>query len=254
MLGRPESVRSIRALVARSVARLRGRHLVVVDLLGVVAAAFLAFDLRALEVGSSELLHPALPIVPILLVARFAANVRFGLYSRSWRFASVPDLERIVAAALVGSAAAFATVYLLSKVPWVPGLEAWAAQFPPSFWLVELMITGAVLGGVRFSIRAASDWAPVTQPVAVTDGRGTLLYGAGRTGVLMAGSARRKPDAGVRPVGFLDDDPHLAGGFVCQPPSLRRAGCDRPGDPGHRSRSAPDHDAERHGQDDPTGG
>ena len=36
-----------------------------------------------------------LPILFVLVGARVAANMRFALYSRRWRFASVPDLERI---------------------------------------------------------------------------------------------------------------------------------------------------------------
>jgi FlaA1/EpsC-like NDP-sugar epimerase len=50
--------------------------------------------------------------------------------------------------------------------------------------------------------------------VAATDGLPTLLYGAGRTGVMLARSAQRNPGAGVRPVGFLDDDPSLREEFV----------------------------------------
>ncbi len=136
--------------------------------------------------------------------------MRYGLYSRRWRFASVPDLGRIAFAVLVGSIAAVALVYGASALPNVTQTEG----FPRSFWLIEMLITGAVLGGIRFSIRAASEWAPPSVPSAITDRRATLFYGAGRSGVLMARSARRKPDAGVEPVGFLDDDPALAGGFV----------------------------------------
>ena len=64
-----------------------------------------------------------------------------------------------------------------------------------------------MIGGIRFSIRAASDLLQVVPSHAVRDPRATLLYGAGRTGVLVARSARRSPEAGVLPVGFLDDDP-----------------------------------------------
>ena len=41
-----------------------------------------------------------------------------------------------------------------------------------------------------------------------------LLYGAGHTGVGIARSAERDARAGFRPVGFLDDDPRLAGEIV----------------------------------------
>ena len=133
-----------------------------------------------------------------------------GCTAAGWRFASVPDLERIVAAVAAGSIVGLVVVYGASDVPGV----TWASGLPRSFWLAEILISGAVLGGVRFGIRAASDWLPQAAPVAVTDRRATLFYGAGRTGVLMARSARRKPDAGVVPVGFLDDDPNLAGGLV----------------------------------------
>ena len=209
-LGRPDSIPSVRSIVARFVGRLRGRHLLVVDLVGVAAAAYLALALRYDNVIGTDRFVPFLPIVFVLVAARITSNLRFGLYSRRWRFASVPDLERIVVAIVAGSGVAFTIVYGASMVPGI----AWAAGFPRSFWLAEMLISGAVLGGVRFAIRAASDWAPRSAPVAVTDRRATLFYGAGRTGVLMARSARRKPDAGVFPVGFLDDDPTLAGGLV----------------------------------------
>jgi FlaA1/EpsC-like NDP-sugar epimerase len=88
------------------------------------------------------------------------------------------------------------------------------AEFSCSFWVGELVLTVAALGGVRFGIRATSEWMPRSSPIAVVDRHTTLLYGAGRTGVLMAKAAQRKPEAGVVPVGFLDDDPTLAGGLV----------------------------------------
>ena len=91
----------------------------------------------------------------------------------------------------------------------------------------------AILGGVRFAIRAASD-LPAAAAAATTDGLPTLLYGAGRTGVMLARSAQRNPGAGVRPVGFLDDDPSLReevvgglrvfGGLAALPDAVARTG------------------------------
>lgn len=197
-------------MVARLTGRLRGRHLLMVDLLGIVAAAYLALALRYDNVIGTDRFVPFLPIVFVLVAVRVVTNIWFGLYNRRWQFASVPDLERIAAAVLVGSIAAGAIVYAASFVSIVP----WTDGFPRSFWLVEALIAGAVFGGVRFSIRAASDWAPAGTAMAATVRRKTLIFGAGRTGVLMARSARRNPGAGVVPVGFLDDDPTLAGGLI----------------------------------------
>src|SRR6185503_8131198 len=135
---------------------------------------------------------------------RTLTNVRLGLYSRRWGYASVPDLVRIVCAVLLGSILSalvfYSAAFLLNG--------SWAVGFPRSFWFIEALVAVAILGGVRFAIRAASD-LPAAAGVATTDGLPTLLYGAGRTGVMLARSAQRNPGAGVRPVGFLDDDPSL---------------------------------------------
>jgi FlaA1/EpsC-like NDP-sugar epimerase len=91
---------------------------------------------------------------------------------------------------------------------------SWADGFPRSFWPIELLLSVAILGGVRFGIRAAADSMPSLSSTTTADRRATLLYGAGNAGVLMARSAQRHPGSGVRPVGFLDDDPSLSGAIV----------------------------------------
>lgn len=44
-----------------------------------------------------------------------------------------------------------------------------------------------------------------------TTGRRVLVAGAGEAGSLIAGEMLRHPEAGLRPVGFLDDDPNKRG-------------------------------------------
>ncbi len=173
-------------------------------------AAYVALALRYDAIPGPELVGPFVPILGLLLAVRTAVNVRFGLYSRGWRFASIPDVVRIVAAVVVGTASSLAFFYGLSVIigPDLP------AGFPRSFWPTEMLLSIAILGGVRFAIRAAYDWAPLSTSGLVTAQRLTLLYGAGQTGVLMARSAERNPAAGIVPVGFLDDDPSLSGKIV----------------------------------------
>ena len=204
----------VRASIARPVGRMRGRHLLAIDTAGVALAIYLALAFRYnAEVAVTQLSTFA-PVLFVLIASRVVMNIRFGLYARGWRFASVPELERILLAALAGSVAAVLIVYGLSLVPGV----TWTANFPRSFWAAELLVMVAVLGGARFGIRAAAEWTPKTVQPMIQSRRATLLYGAGRTGALMAASAERKPDAGVLPVGFLDDDANLAGGKVGELP------------------------------------
>ena len=196
--------------VVQFAAGLLGRYLFAIDLVGIVVAAFVALALRFDRISGPFLL-PAFPVIVGLLIAvRTITNIRLGLYSRRWRFASVPDLERIVAAVALGSLVALVLFYGASAL----GGTTWPDGFPRSFWLSELLLSVAIIGGVRFGIRAASDVSRGPGHAAASDRRATLLYGAGQIGVLLARSARRDPRSGVMPVGFLDDDLSLRGGTV----------------------------------------
>ena len=58
----------------------------------------------ALTASVARSSSPAFPVSSgLLLAVRTIVNIQLGLYSRRWRFASVPDLERIVAAVALGS-------------------------------------------------------------------------------------------------------------------------------------------------------
>lgn len=209
-LRRVNLVRTSRGLVVRLVSRLRGRHLLAVDLIGLGLAGYIALSMGFDAVLGWQGVEPFVLILALVLLVRLVTNGKFGLYSRGWRFASVPDLTQIAVAAAVGSIVAFGIVRVGSLTTTTP----WDAGLPRSFWIIEFLLATAFVGGVRFAIRAASEWAPESGPVALPSRRPTLFYGAGRTGVMMARSALRKPDAGVVPVGFIDDDPTLVGGRV----------------------------------------
>jgi FlaA1/EpsC-like NDP-sugar epimerase len=193
--------------VATMAAHVRGRHLFALDAIGVVFGAYFCL---AVCVPGSE--NPAtfvayLPVVAILLVSRSLTDVRCGLYRQAWRFASVPDLGRIGTAVAVGSVASLGVVYGAASAT---GTSI-AVGIPVSFWMMEALVAVVFLGAPRYAIRALADLGrqPVAQ--ASNDDRRTLLYGAGRMGVQVVRLARHRPGSGVVPVGFLDDDPHLAG-------------------------------------------
>ena len=196
--------------ILRGARNIRGRYLLAIDLAGIILAAYLALAIR-LDAMDAPRSVPAFPLIVILLLSvRTVVNTRLGLYARRWRFASIPELERIVGAAALGSVVAMAVFYGTA----VLGSTSWTEGFPRSFWPIELLLSVALLGGVRFGIRAAAEAVRPLSRTAVSDRQATLLYGAGEAGVLVARSASRHHASGVRPVGFLDDDPALAGGIV----------------------------------------
>src|SRR5664280_568255 len=105
---------------------LRGRYLLAIDLVGIVVASYLALAIR-FDRLSGPVFVPAFPIVVgLLLAVRTVVNTRLGLYSRRWRFASVPDLERLIAAVSLGSLIALAIFYGASAA----GNTTWPDGFP----------------------------------------------------------------------------------------------------------------------------
>jgi FlaA1/EpsC-like NDP-sugar epimerase len=207
----------LRVRAAQAVMRLRGRHLFVLDVVALTIAQYLAQSIshdRFLDLNGLLL---CLPCVFVVLGARLTVNVIFGLYSRRWRFASVPDLERIAFAAGTGSIAAAIGWYGLIALASARGLTVTEPQrfVAGSFWPTELLLSGALLGALRFGIRATADRAPRRDGTPI---RRTLLFGAGETGALVARWSRRTPDSGIEPVGFLDDDPALSGLVVADVP------------------------------------
>ena len=203
----PDPGRALRETSLRVRARLpniRGRHLVSIDLFAAALAVSIALALTgdlAFDPATFLAYSPA-ALAPLLV--RPLINLRFGLYRRLWRYASVPELIQIVMAVVTGSFVSIAVgVLLVVSIPTVAGLS-------PAYWALEGLLSLAIMGGMRFTIRVAADGAPPATVGDPVDGMPTILYGAGRGGVMVVRSARDHR-AGIRPVGFLDDDARLYG-------------------------------------------
>ncbi len=205
--------------------RIGGGYLVAFDIVAAAVSSYAALSLRNEALLSASQVAAFIPIALAPLLVRPLVNMRLGLYRRVWRFASITELVQILAAAAIGS---FLALTLALLVLWpISGVTAFIG---PSFWVVEFIVNVGLVGGIRFMIRAVSEWRTERSADQAGSGRvPTLLYGAGKTGTIIARSGIHEPKAGVRPVGFLDDDPSRAGKSVSGIPvfgglsSLRRA-------------------------------
>ena len=186
--------------------RARSRHLFVADLVGGIVAALVALALYlevALDgVGWSGYLW----MVAIIVATRVPINLTVGLYSHSWRHASVRDMTRIVICAVAGTMGAYTIVLIVEEL-----LQPAVGMPGRSFWVAELFLSFSVMASTRFAIRAASDLQVRSHGRLGVEAKATLLYGAGWAGVMIARSATRGETVDVIPVGFLDDDADLAG-------------------------------------------
>ena len=163
-----------------------------------VLAAPVAYALR-LDTGVSEYWADATlyAVAGSLLKAVWLLATRE--YARSWHRVGLRDMHTLLVGVLV---VAFVEFVLAGVFPS-------AAFVPRSVPLIEAMFAVLGLAGLRFSARLFyEERGVVRKRVKGEEGmRRVLIAGAGDAGVLMAREMLRHPQAGRRPVGFVDDDP-----------------------------------------------
>lgn len=178
--------------------KFRARGAVLVhDLLMIPAAWLGAYWLRFNLGGIPDpFLEHAFALLPAVVALQGGLFWYFGLYRGVWRFASMPDLMRILKAVASGVFIAGVAVY---------GLTQWQGVPRSVFVLYGLLLVG-LLGGPRFAYRLAKDWRSYRHT-----GKNVLIVGAGQAGEMLARDLLRDPEAKYRPVGFVDDNPATRG-------------------------------------------
>jgi FlaA1/EpsC-like NDP-sugar epimerase len=121
----------------------------------------------------------------------------FGLYRGLWRFASLPDLQRIVLAAGVGAVA----------IPVVLVMIRLTAVVPRSVLILYPLVLISLMAGSRFAYRVWKEHR-LYSPLAAL-GEPVLVVGAGTAGALLTKELAQSRQ--WRVVGLLDDDPAKRG-------------------------------------------
>ena len=180
---------------------LRNRHLIVFDAISMVVAIGLAYSVRFeglswLVDGQGEVCAWSLGIAAPLRLIGFWS---LGLYRRLWAFASVADLERVLAAALLGGAVSGVVGLVL-----LSGLGLTTQRMPISVVALDTLLMAVAMTAPRMSLRFLKRrlerrGGENNRPLA-------LVVGAGAAGQMVARELAAQPRSGFRPVGFLDDD------------------------------------------------
>lgn len=132
-------------------------------------------------------------VIPLQVSCFFA----FGLYQGVWRFASIPDLKRIIKAIGVSSLL-IASTYLMLKPFGV---------IPRSVLLLNPILLLLAMGASRFAYRA---WKEHHQYGGlVSKGKPVIVLGAGEAAVALVKDLARSEAWQV--VGLLDDDRSIVG-------------------------------------------
>ena len=144
-------------------------------------------------------------IIPVVAGSMlvFAA---FGLYQKWWRYVTQRDYVRILQAVVIATLLLPGYIALVKPVTRSSAVGEGPVTAPAGVIALFLLLTLAFIGGGRFAARSVYE-RPLTGFRARKGARGLLIVGAGDGGRLVLREILRNPELGLKPVGFVDDDP-----------------------------------------------
>lgn len=167
------------------------------DLAAVLLAWLVSFALRYnFDVPESGSAAISLSLPWVLLVHAIAFHV-FGLYRGMWRFASLPDLKRILYAAGLAALVVPLVLFMIARL----------ADVPRSVLILHPMLLVIAMGGARFAYRSWKDGHLLS--LGELGSNRVLVLGAGAAGASLLRSLNAHSE--WRVVGLLDDDPAKRG-------------------------------------------
>jgi len=132
------------------------------------------------------------PTLPWVVGSQTVVFLVFGLYRGIWRYASVPDLRRIVFAAIVGVTTT-ALVLQLLQLPVV---------VPRSVFFLDPILLVMLMGGSRLAYRTWKEHRLVS--LGALNAQPVVIMGAGDAGAALAKELAKSRE--WRVVGLLDDN------------------------------------------------
>jgi FlaA1/EpsC-like NDP-sugar epimerase len=160
------------------------------------AFAFIAAYLLRFAADVPDVYRPGMLWgVVILIPIRVLAHLLFGVTMGRWRYASLPDLARLVVSTTAGSLAFTAVVW---------GVASFDPRVPIGVIVLEWVLTTYLIAGQWAVYRTAYEW--IRHGARGTGVRRVLIIGAGEAGDQLLRELLRAGRGVYEPVGFIDDD------------------------------------------------
>ena len=187
-----------------------------IDLAVLSLAFWLAFLLRFEGDLPLQMLKRLVFTWPYVIALQYFSLAGFGVPRFAWRYVGMREAVRIVGALSLSGA-----VLLVARFG-----GAWAQQrfgyaqyavIPVGVIVIDLVFAVVGIGGVRGIRRLLGERRESDLIRSRGDGAAavpTILIGAGQAGLMVAKEIAARPDLGIAPLGFLDDDPVKVGTSV----------------------------------------
>ncbi|MFP5371184.1 MAG: polysaccharide biosynthesis protein, partial [Actinomycetes bacterium] len=188
---------------------------------GLVALAyFLSYRLR-FDNGVPEhyglLMERSLLLAVVVSIAVFVLS---GMYRHWMRYVSQADYLRIAQACSIATIGVMGAVALLDPAYRDTDAGFVGVGIPTGVVAMFFLLSLLFVGGIRFAAQLRQDGPRGFKPRK--GARSVLIVGAGEGGRLVLREIVRNPELGLRPVGFVDDDPRKQGMSI--PPGVEVLG------------------------------
>lgn len=171
--------------------------LVILDFGLIAFAYYLSYRLRFDGAAFSLYFKVFLRSLPAVIALKFLAFFVVGIYRGIWRYMSTSDVYVYM------KASSFASLLAIVAVTFIYRFE----NFSKGIFVIDWFLTTGLLLGTRGSFRLFVD----TMKRKTLAGDKVLIYGAGRGGEILLREILNNPSLGIKPIGFIDDDPLKAG-------------------------------------------
>jgi FlaA1/EpsC-like NDP-sugar epimerase len=178
----------------------RNRTILVGDLLLIIVCVLGSAILRVpLGARIYDFRVQILIMLIVALIMKPSVYYLFGLYRRLWEYASIRELKLIAVAVTTASIILSVIVSVTSFI-----MRSW--EFSRGFLVIDWLLSLLAVGGIRFSYRIIMESRSTSQQ-SENRLRRVMVVGAGDAGALVVREMQRNPQANLKPVGFVDDDP-----------------------------------------------
>ena len=177
------------------------------DIAVMAMAYWLSFVFRFEFSIPADWMRVFLTTLPIVVALQYGALHIFGVPRVSWRYISMSDIGGVLLGLF--SSGAVLSIFRLTA----PALNQNVSVLLMPLGVLAMNFVLALLGliGIRALRRLHGEALDRSRQATGGDLDRVLLIGAGQAGVLVAREIARRPDLGLHPVGFLDDDPMKKG-------------------------------------------
>lgn len=175
---------------------------IVLDSTVLSVAFWLAFLFRfEFEIPASQI-KLVLINWPYVIALQYFGLWLFGVPRMSWRYMTMRDAVRVLASVTASTTVLVGIRFTLEALT-----DATVLFIPLGVLAMNYVLGFLGLVGARASWRLRSEVADRKKREVDGDLHDVILIGAGEAGVMVAREILSRPDLGLRPIGFLDDDP-----------------------------------------------